>query len=171
MCSVDGRKTGVTKADVNERTPRIVLVRDVSGSMAHSKANSDIALAAATGLIRSLPPSAKIALLSFAGNIVQRTDFSHPVAEVLKEVQNLPIRERGHSEYWGKRPFNDGSTINILESPLSGDTIYVISDAGENRSHATARDVAHCSSRQRGIPNRTNKDGHHEAAGCPETDE
>ena len=126
----------------DERPHRIVIMVDASGSMANKWGE---VLAPALGLAETALPNTKMALLIFKGKVEERISFSQGqdvIAERLRQIRSM-AKARGQTASGRTALF--GSLfigLQLLETPTSADTLYLISDGADNTSHARFRDVA-----------------------------
>ena len=150
---------GLSKADVETKFPaagtvkvlsivpdkrphRIVILVDASGSMATKWGE---VLAPALGLAETVLPNAEMALLIFKDKVDEQISFSQGqdvVAERLRRIRSM-TRATGQTAS-GRTALFDSLLIGLqlLETPTSADTLYLISDGADNGSHARLRDVA-----------------------------
>ncbi len=116
---------------------RIVIVIDSSGSMSSEGWKWMSGIAAAEGLYLSAPPDTALALMTFAGKVENRVDFSQGVNVVAGKLKQL------EGKGWSKSPPGMGRTaltdaivgaLDLLGPRRLGDAIYLVSDGGENAS-------------------------------------
>jgi len=113
---------------------RVVIVVDFSGS---TTGLSKIARALVQNFVASAQPlNLRLALVLFSDHVIKNVDFSRPPEEVLHELDQLP-----HTE--GPTALFDALNyaVGLFGEPLTGDSIYLISDGGENASWARRTDV------------------------------
>jgi hypothetical protein len=126
----------------DERPHRIVILVDASGSMATKWGE---VLAPALGLAETALPNTKMALLIFKDKVEEQISFSQGqdvIAERLRQIRSM-AKARGQTASGRTALF--GSLfigLQLLETPTSADTLYLISDGADNTSHARFRDVA-----------------------------
>jgi hypothetical protein len=126
----------------DERPHRIVILVDASGTMATKWRE---VLAPASDLAETELPNTKMALLVFKEKIEEQVSFTQGqsvVAEKLRQrrlVADKPGRSTG-----GKTALFDTLLVGLqlLETPSSADSLYLISDGADTASHAHLDEVA-----------------------------
>src|SRR5258706_5030664 len=114
---------------------RVLLLVDESVSMTDSRMGRGLPFVLAAEALRYLPQSSPVAVLTFADKIQRRTEFSTDRKPLLDLVQQtMPA---GHTALL------DALTVGIQSfgSHQPGDTILVLSDASDNRSHTSMETV------------------------------
>jgi len=124
---------GVSHAQAQHR---IVVLLDVSGSM-HSIWPA--AHAAATDLIASTDFRTPIALMAFSDKVQTAIDFSAGRQAVIRWLESNPVETPKMPQ--GKTAFYDTivEAIKLLQPAQPGDTIYAVTDGGDNASHVSAQ--------------------------------
>ncbi len=127
----------------DDRPHRIVIVLDASESMA-LKWRAAVALA--SRFAESDVPSIKTALVVFRTKVEETVDFSpgqNAVAERLRQIRSEAFSSTPHKT--GKTAVYDSllTGLQLLETPTSADSLYLISDGEENVSHSDPREVVH----------------------------
>jgi hypothetical protein len=133
----------VVSAKRNLHSPRILILLDASGSMtdfAHWYAATTVA----KGLFLAAPESTSFALLTFATRVEDNVDFSKGRVAVAKELSALGNKDWNH--YKGsprKTAFLDalGEGLDSFEAPEVGDTVFAITDEGDNASRMKVPEV------------------------------
>jgi hypothetical protein len=120
-----------------DRLPRVVLLIDTSRSMESSE---PAAAVIAERFVSKLPAETEIGLAFFDSNY-------HPMASLNKDrskptflleaLKNRQYYAKGLTALWS----SVGEAAKMFGTPSLGDTIYVISDGGDNRSRTHMRDV------------------------------
>lgn len=92
--------------------------------------------ALARGFVNAAPAQAPLALVTFSDRVKERLDFSAP-KEVLQQ-KLLTISQEPPSTPGGRTALMDTLTeaTAMFGTPQSGDMIFLISDGGDNLSHA-----------------------------------
>jgi hypothetical protein len=126
----------------DERPHRIVILVDASGSMATKWGE---VLAPALGLAETALPKTEMALLIFKDKVEEQVSFSQGqdvIVERLRQIRSMT--EATGQTASGKTALYDSLFIGLqlLETPTSADSLYLISDGADNASHARFRDVA-----------------------------
>jgi hypothetical protein len=127
----------------DDRIHRIVILIDASSSMTRVWGES---LAPASALAETSLPHVQMALLVFGTNVYEKIEFSigqTAVAERLRQMRSgatYPNQLR-HA----KTALYDSllAGLQLLDSPSSADSLYVITDGRENASRAHFDDIAH----------------------------
>lgn len=120
-------------------SPRVVLMLDTSGSMAGLFASQKWtdALVAAGFVLDAIPPDSPVALVTFAEER-QTLGFgsAQQIHQKLLELKDLkPIKRTAL--------YNSvEASINMLAPPKFGDTIFIVSDAGDNFGSEKRKEVA-----------------------------
>jgi len=133
----------VLSAAMNHEPPRVVLLLDISGSMFSRASDFSInfSIGLAEDLASTMPPDAEIGLAFFNSVLV-------PVLAPTKDRQGLKYELEGlraHSNsFKGNTALWDAvlGSAKMFDHPRVGDTIYVITDGGENASTAKKNRVA-----------------------------
>jgi Mg-chelatase subunit ChlD len=140
---VNGQPTEVRSRQIEIASPRVVILLDASGSMTAMKSNWEVARLVA-GDLASRGQGLQLALVVFAGSIQTSLDFSHTTGEVFAYIRDLSERENVLARGVDHRTalldtINHAATI--FGSPLPGDSVFVISDGGDNQSTLKQRDI------------------------------
>ncbi len=119
---------------------RIVFVIDASGSMTSGDWKWKSGNAATEGLYQSAPPETSLALLTFAGKVENRVDFSQGTNAVAGKLRQLEGKD------WNRSPQAMRGTaltdailgaLDLLGPRRLGDAIYLVSDGMENSGKVT----------------------------------
>jgi len=135
---VNGQRTTLIEASYSLAPRRIVVLLDMSGSMAGGIESKkwQIARQAVDDLLTDTPPDVHVALLTFSDQVHDVFDFSQTrdsMAAWLKEGAT----KHGDSRVHGRTALFDAmlAARNLLGASRAGDAIYVITDGGDNSSH------------------------------------
>jgi hypothetical protein len=118
------------------RLPRVVLLIDTSGSMESSEPAAGVI---AEHLVSRLPAETEIGLAFFDSNYHPMVSLGNDRAKVtflLEALKNRQDYAEGQTALWSAI----GEAAKMFGTPSLGDTIYVISDGGDNRSWPHMRD-------------------------------
>lgn len=131
QASINGKPLQVTSATYDGGPLRIVILLDVSGSMAYEN-RLRWGLEFARGLISSAPPQDTLALITFNDRIVNSIAFGQDRTAFLAEVDKLQHTDWGR----GKTAMEDvlASALALLKPASVGDAICLVSDGGDNAS-------------------------------------
>ncbi len=134
---VNGRPAAVVEASYSLAPRRIVVLLDMSGSMAGETEKNkkwQIAREALEDLIAETPADVKMALLTFSFQVHDVFDFSQSRGSMAAWLKDEPHRR---AEIKGRTALYDAvlAATKLLEPARSGDAIYVITDGWDNTSH------------------------------------
>lgn len=90
-------------------------------------------------------PQRRVATVVFAGTIELSLDFSHNPTEMLQRLQGLQDIRKVVPKEDRKTALLDAVmyALRLLKNPSPGDSIYAISDGGDNYSHSNLEEVQH----------------------------
>jgi len=111
---------------------RVVIMVDVSGSTINT---GDLARLLAGSLATS-ERKFRTAVVLFSEQIVASVDFTRPTEDVLNMLTKLP-ENKGRTALFDALKY----AADLFGPPLPGDSVYLISDGGENRSKAKPGDI------------------------------
>lgn len=120
-----------------ERLPRVVLLVDTSRSMEFSE---PAAAVLAERFVSRLPAETEIGLAFFASNYTPMASLGNDRAKLtfaLEALKNRQYYAEGLTALWSAV----AEAAKMFGTPSLGDTIYVISDGGDNRSSSRMRGV------------------------------
>jgi len=120
----------------DDRPHRIVMLLDASGSM---KDKWESALWLASALADSPPPNTPLALIIFGEGIKEKTEFSKGQEAVSERLHQLRSDLRASKQLVrGSTAIYDSliTAIDLFGTPTSADSLYLISDGGDNISRA-----------------------------------
>ena len=126
----------------DDRPHRIVILVDASGTMATKWRE---VLAPASDLAETTLPNTRMALLIFKDKIEEQVSFSQgqsAVAERLRQIRSM--KNASGQATGGRTALLDSLLVGLqlLETPTSADSLYLISDGADNASQAHFNDVA-----------------------------
>jgi hypothetical protein len=131
-----GRAVVIKSIKPAEQLPRVVLLIDTSGSMESSE---PAAAALAELFVSRLPAETEIGLAFFDSNFHPMVSLGKDRARLtffLEALKNRQYYAEGSTALWSAV----GEAAKMFGTPSLGDTIYVISDGGDNRSWPHMRD-------------------------------
>jgi hypothetical protein len=147
-----GTPVQVVSVKPYDKSPRIVIVIDVSASMTAESEIWPLYVGMADHLVTNLPPGASVALVVFASHIERTVPLTEDKATLraeLKSLKNigqvLPRKEQ-QTALWEAVQ----NAAELLGPPELGDAIYALTDAGNTYGKATLRS-ARDSLRSKGI--------------------
>jgi hypothetical protein len=127
----------VSSVQLEHTPPRVVLLVDTSGSM-DTRVNATID--AAEGVLSSMPNNIQVGLAFFSIDtipvILPTTDRKVLIFQ-LESLRKDQASFRGKTALWSA--LIQGA--KILETPRTGDAIYLVSDGGENKSAESEKSV------------------------------
>jgi Mg-chelatase subunit ChlD len=140
---VNGRPATVVEARYSLAPRRIVVLLDMSGSMAGETEKNkkwQIAREALEDLIAETPADVKVALLTFSSQVHDVFDFSQSRSSMGAWLKDEPRRR---PEIKGTTALYDAviAATKLLKPTRPGDAIYVITDGGDNSSHISEADT------------------------------
>ena len=139
--SYQGRPATVVSYLRDDSKSRVYLLLDASGSMGEGDYKWKIATRAASEFVSTAPRPTLITFLSFGTEVNQRFDSSGGRQPVLNWLANAQVHKndpRGHTALYGSVM----AAIKDLEPARPGDSIYVITDGGENASKEKSSQIA-----------------------------
>jgi VWFA-related protein len=133
---VNGHPAAVVATDYGLAPRRIVVLLDMSGSMAGEAEKSKkwkIAREAVEDFLEETPAEVQVALLTFSSKIHDTLDFSQGRSSITAWLERGPSQR---SEIKGTTAFYDATVAaaKLLEPALPGDSIYAVTDGGDNNS-------------------------------------
>jgi hypothetical protein len=140
---VNGRPFGIVEANYSLAPRRIVVLLDMSGSMAGETPNNRkwwIAREAVEDLLEETPADVKVALLTFSSQAHDVFDFSQSRSSVATWLKDEPRRQ---AEIKGRTALYDSvlAATKLLEPTRPGDAVYAITDGWDNNSHTSETDT------------------------------
>ncbi|MGO8933814.1 MAG: VWA domain-containing protein [Terracidiphilus sp.] len=134
---VNGHPTALLDARYSSAPRRIVVLLDMSGSMAGGTEKNkkwETARGAVEALLTETPADVQVALVTFSSKVHDVLDFSQGRSSITAWLN------RGSSQWTevkGFTAFYDAAAAaaNLLEPSLPGDSVYAITDGGDNSSH------------------------------------
>jgi hypothetical protein len=141
---VNGRPATPIEASYSLAPRRIVVLLDMSGSMAGDAGDKrwQIAREAAEDLLTDTPADVRIAFLTFSDQVHDVFDFSQS-RNSMKAWLEGGNRKQRDSRIHGRTALFDSilTATKIFGTFHPGDAIYVITDAGDNSSRVREREV------------------------------
>lgn len=119
--------------------PRMVILLDTSGSMKETEKGT---LDVAESLLSRMPPNAEVGLAFFANDLVQvalPTNNRESLKFQLQGLRTHPSSYRGRTALWDAI----GSIVSMFSHPQLGDTVFLITDGGDNQSKTDPEKVIH----------------------------
>jgi hypothetical protein len=134
---VNKRSAAVVEANYSVGPRRIAVLLDISGSMAEDKQNKKwrIAHEALDDLLAETPPEVAIAFLTFSDRVHDVFDFSQSRASVAAWIKEGPSQT--NIKIHGRTALYDAvvTANKMFGAARPGDSIYAITDGGDNSSH------------------------------------
>jgi len=140
--TLQGQPAKVVSSKVEIALPRVVLVLDASGSMTFLKGKWQDARLATEDIIKC-PVPMRLALVVFAEGVFEVMDFGHTSGQILARIEQLSDSEKVTPKGKGRTSLRDAilRATDLLGTPLPGDTIYAVTDGGDNASRASTKDL------------------------------
>jgi hypothetical protein len=141
---VNGKPAVVIDARYSFAPRSIVVLLDMSGSMTGERANGKwrIAREAVDDLLAETSGDVSIALLTFSGKVRDVFDFSQgrtAIAECMKEDPGQRPNRKNSSRTALFDAISEG--LKLLQPVQPGDSVYAITDGGDNASQLSAGKV------------------------------
>ncbi len=140
VARVDGKPVQVLDAQYSVAPRRIVVLLDVSGSMAVGKGKWQVARGAVDRLLSQTPSGVPIAMIIFAGKVRDTFNFVQGRGGITEWMNGTSNQVQASLKYpEGRTAFYDATleALKLLKPPQYGDAIYAITDGGDNASHAS----------------------------------
>jgi hypothetical protein len=131
------RPVVIKSVQVEERRPRVVLLVDTSGSMKLEGSNN---AAFAEAVLSKLPADMEVGLAFFSTKAIPLVPPTMDHAKLFFPLEALRRGDYGNSGITALRSAVLDA-VKMFGTPLLGDTVYLISDGGENNSKAQEKDV------------------------------
>ena len=133
---VNGHAAALLDAHYSLAPRRIVVLLDMSGSRAGETEKNEkwrIAREAIEDFLTETPAEVQVALVTFSSKIHDILDFSQGRSSIIEWLKRGPSQR---SDIKGSTPFFDAASAaaKLLEPALPGDSIYAITDGGDNSS-------------------------------------
>ncbi len=133
---VNGHPAALLDAHYSLAPRRIVVLLDMSGSMAGETEKNKkwrIARESVEDFLTETPAEVQVALVTFSSKIHDILDFSQGRSSIIEWLKRGPSQR---SDIKGTTPFFDAAAAaaKLLEPALPGDSIYAITDGGDNSS-------------------------------------
>jgi hypothetical protein len=136
-----GRDLEILSASIDTRPRRIVLLLDASGSMIEE--GWEDAKSLSEDLIRFAPAGASIAQMGFSDAVLDTAGFDQDRLALLKRLAALAkVCEQPRKTRQTALFDAIASARGTLDVPEFGDVIYVVTDAGDNKSRTEPKRVA-----------------------------
>lgn len=134
---VNGHPAALLDAHYNFAPRRIVVLLDMSGTMAGVTEKNNkwrIAREAVEDLLTETPADVQVALVTFSYNAHDILDFSQGRSSITEWLKRGPSQ---WTDIKGRTALYDAvaAAAKLLEPALPGDSIYAITDGGDNSSH------------------------------------
>jgi hypothetical protein len=141
---VNGQLAEIRDVSYSLAPRRMVALLDMSGSMAGESGDKRwrITSDAVEDLLKDSPADVPIALMTFSENVHDTFDFSQSRASISAWL-GRGVTKQGDSRVHGRTAIFDAilAAKQLLGTIQPGDSIYLITDAGDNSSHIHGRAV------------------------------
>jgi hypothetical protein len=130
----------VAAAKLQKTPPRAMLILDFSSSMRTAPGKWRVVEAVSLGLVEAASRADPLAFVTFDENVINSFGFSTPKEMLTEAIEQL----KGHADRKLRRTaLFDAvySTIDSFGSPQPGDTIFLVTDGGDNRSRRTLPEI------------------------------
>jgi Mg-chelatase subunit ChlD len=144
---IHGKPVKILSISPDTRPHRVVLILDASGSMGSTQGEPPLfalEIALARHFFDANKQRSQIALLVFNNNVTEAVDFAQGNSAVGDKLQHIS----GDHNYVkanikGRTALRDAifAGLLLLEHPSSADSLYVITDGGDNASKHSVADI------------------------------
>lgn len=140
---LNGRPAVVTNARYSLAPHRVIVLLDVSGSMAGETSSNKwrIAEEAVRDLLAQTAPAVPVAMITFASEVQTRFDFREDrtatLSWLLQNIDRPPKLKKKKTAVFDAIE----SALELLGNAQRGDAIYAITDGGDNASGLSAHKV------------------------------
>jgi hypothetical protein len=136
--SVKGTTVSILSIAQDKHTPRVILLTDTSGSMGPPKGGPrwGIGLQIAEFAAAAISPEASVALGTF-GEHLQVSEFQNRTSIVEQVLALRKIEPKGKTALYNAL----SSTSSLFKRPQFGDSIYLVTDGGDNHSSVDLRQL------------------------------
>jgi hypothetical protein len=141
-----GKPVKILSIIPDDRPRRIVILLDTSGSMSGEPRGRkwEIARAIAVHLVDAHLPNTSLALFFFSDQVHEQIGFSDGTPAIAKRLLDISANpDYVKKSVLGKTALYDAvlAALHLLDAPGFSDSIYLISDGGDNNSRSKQRDV------------------------------
>lgn len=147
QAKVHGKSVKILSISPDARPHRVVLILDASGSMGSTQSEPPLfalEIALARHFFDANKQRSQIALLIFNNDVTETVDFAQGNSAVGDKLQQI-FGDHNYvkTNIKGKTALRDTilAGLQLLEHPSSADSLYVITDGGDNASKHSAADV------------------------------
>ena len=147
QAKVHGKPVKILSISPDTRPHRLVLILDTSGSMASMEGEPSLfslEFALASHFFEANKQRSQIALLIFNNDVTEEVDFAQGNSAVGDKLQRISAdRNYVKTIVKGRTALRDTilAGVQLLKHPSSADSIYVITDGGDNASKHSVADV------------------------------
>lgn len=144
LLKVSGKPVSITEAHYSSTPRRIVVLLDMSGSMETGNAGRkwQIARDLVDELLSETPPSVSVALLTFSVHVHERFGFQSGREAIVQWLKERAVHEQMEKKEQRTALFDALLEALIMLKPVhDGDSIFAITDGGDNVSQTTSKFV------------------------------
>ena len=137
-----GESVKIQSANVDAGPRRVLLLVDLSGSVAGTANTWKIARLAASDFLKTSSAN-RIALMTFSDQVWDSLDFSASPTLILQKLEQLGNERSATPKGHQRTAFFDAviRATSVFGIPQSGDVIYALTDGGDNNSRAQLEDA------------------------------
>jgi len=137
-------QSAVISAVRSETVSRIVIVLDVTRSVTGER-SWNLARQASEDIISSSQITTELGLVLYAPDFLKTLDFTHSPLEILESIKQMVDRPKRALMGKAQTALRDAiqQAVELFGTPKVGDTVYVVSDAGENAGQTGSAALEH----------------------------
>ena len=138
-----GQPVTIHSAEFAVQPARVIVLLDASGSVMHRAGKWRFFRQTAENIGTTLPNEFSLGLVVFAAETLLQVSTDNGREAFLAVLRDLPADRKGVPTYSKRTSIRDAIVegVKLLEPVQRGDSLYLITDGGENQSRAGRRDV------------------------------
>jgi hypothetical protein len=145
LIKVNGHRAVVVDAHYSFAPRRVVVLLDISGSMAGQPETSkkwQVAREALEDFLADTPADVQVALLTFSSQVRDQFDFSQTRTSITTWLKDESVRQTSVKTGGGTALYDAMlAATKLFGSTRPGDAVYAITDGGDNSSHISETEL------------------------------